>query len=110
MRTSEKLSQIMNQHETAMLVFMSDLWLDKHTVFEKLELMFQGYSEEPPLAFVFIGNFLSTSYGSETLQMLKKLFKQMAELVQKYDNVAKISQFIFVPGLNDPCVPCIVPK
>lgn len=100
----------MLQNENAMIVFISDLWLDKHVVFEKLEEMFAGYNDAPPIAFVFIGNFLSTSYGHEGLFMLKKYFKQLAEMIQPFENIYQHSHFVFVPGFNDPSVPHIAPK
>lgn len=109
-RQSDKLLDIMNKNPGASICFLSDVWLDKEIVFEKLEKMFDGFNPEPPVAFVFIGNFLSTSYGSESLPMMKKLFKQLAELIVKFTNLSKISHFIFVPGSNDPAIPCIVPK
>lgn len=48
----------------SMIVFLSDVWLDSPTVLEKLQTLFMGYSECPPYAFVFCGNFLSDiKYG-----------------------------------------------
>lgn len=64
----------------------------------------------PPIAFVFMGNFMSNSFGSDMMVELKKLFKQFAEIILKYPNLVENSQFVFVPGLNDPCMPYVVPR
>lgn len=64
----------------------------------------------PPIAFIFMGNFLSQSYGSERFEVLTTAFKDLAEMVYKYDNLVKYSNFVFVPGMNDPCCPYILPR
>lgn len=64
----------------------------------------------PPVAFVFMGNFMSESHGIEALNDLRKHFKQLGELISKYNILINQSRFIFVPGLADPCMPHVVPR
>lgn len=64
----------------------------------------------PPIAFVFLGNFLSQCYGSESFDILAKSFKKLAEIIVKYSNILKLSNFVFVPGTNDPCMQHILPR
>lgn len=64
----------------------------------------------PPIAFVFMGNFLSQSYGSEKFEVLAKAFKDLAAMVYKYNNLVQYSNFVFVPGMNDPCIPHLLPR
>lgn len=50
--------------DDAMIVFLSDVWLDSPLIMQKLQTLFIGYSECPPHAFVMCGNFLSElKYG-----------------------------------------------
>lgn len=79
-------------------------------VFEKLEVLFNGMQGSSPVAFVFMGNFMSESHGSENIEILKKLFKQFGELISRYTILMTNSQFIFIPGMSDPCTPHIVPR
>lgn len=79
-------------------------------VFEKLQVLFEGLAEMPPIAFVFMGNFLSQCYAAETLDILNKSLKQLAELIKQYHHIKEYSHFVFVPGLNDPCMMHIVPR
>lgn len=53
---------------------------------------------------------MSESHGSEVMDALKKLFKKLAELISKYPNIVSVSQFVFVPGLIDPCTPHLIPR
>lgn len=64
----------------------------------------------PPIAFVFMGDFMSESHGSETINDMRKKFKRLGELIAKYHVLVGASQFVFVPGLGDPCTPHIVPR
>ena len=62
-KASLALSQAQSSLD-AMIVFISDVWLDCPLVIEKLQTLFMGYSECPPYAFVMCGNFLSDmKYG-----------------------------------------------
>lgn len=79
-------------------------------VFDKLEMLFNGMQASPPVAFVFMGNFMSESHGSENIEILKKLFKQLGELISRYTTLLNNSHFIFMPGMSDPCTPHIVPR
>lgn len=79
-------------------------------IFEKLEVLLEGMRQSPPIAFIFMGNFMSESYGFETLEIMKKGFRQLGELISKYTMLVNSSQFVFVPGLSDPCIPHLVPK
>lgn len=54
-----------------MLIFLSDVWLDQLKVMEKLKLLFAGYSEMPPTAFILIGNFVSSYKGKTIFKTLK---------------------------------------
>ncbi|CAG9861657.1 unnamed protein product [Phyllotreta striolata] len=81
-----------------------------YLVFDKLESLFSGFQDVDPVAFVFMGNFMSNSHGSEMMDVLKKHFKRLGELIVKFPSLAKNSQFIFVPGMTDPCMPHIVPR
>lgn len=75
-----------------------------------MQMLFEGMQMIPPVAFVFMGNFLLESHGFEKIDKLKKLFKKLGQLVSNYGNLVEKSQFIFVPGLMDPCLPHMVPR
>ena len=63
-RQNKKLIQLERDNAESMFVFLSDVWLDRADVMERLNKLFAGYSAMPPSCFVFMGNFLSTPYGS----------------------------------------------
>ncbi|KAF7266756.1 hypothetical protein GWI33_019933 [Rhynchophorus ferrugineus] len=111
LKDSKKLKNTMLENKDKMLVFLSDVWLDHPQVFEKLEKLFeQMESFVPPVAFVFMGNFLCESHGCEMMSILKKLFKRLAEIIVKYSVISNVSHFVFVPGSTDPCTPHILPR
>lgn len=79
-------------------------------MFEKLEILFEGFSPSPPVAFVFMGNFLSESFSNDRFETLRKLFKQMADLIVRFPSLVTHSNFVFVPGFEDPCTSFVVPR
>lgn len=58
------------QDGDAFFVFLSEIWLDKADVLEKLRRLLAGYSAAPPVAFVFMGNFCSAPYGEHHIRVL----------------------------------------
>ncbi|KAJ8980174.1 hypothetical protein NQ317_011418 [Molorchus minor] len=112
LRESQRLKQHMIGNKSEIMFFFRCLVgpSTSFVVFEKLEILFDGVQASPPIAFVFMGNFMSESHGSEIMDTLRKLFKKLAELISKYPNIVNVSQFVFVPGLTDPCTPHIVPR
>lgn len=53
---------------------------------------------------------MSNSHGSEMMDVLKKHFKRLGELIVKFPGISSNSQFVFVPGMTDPCTPHLVPR
>ena len=100
-KASVKLQAMLRENDDAMLVFLSDVYLDDPRVMEKLSTLFAGYSDAPPTAFVFMGNFSAAPYGPQRNQRLKASFKSLADLILQYRSLAEASQFFFVPGPND---------
>lgn len=133
LKTSSKLKFQEEQNSDSMMVFISDVWLDQVQVFyfniyysfplakylfwlnckvlEKLRVLFSGYCEVPPIAFVLMGNFLSAdSQGTTSHRELRKLFKALAEMIREFPNLLENSRFIFVPGPSDLGFSNIIPR
>lgn len=111
LKDSKRLKKHLLENKDGMFVVLSDVWLDHPETFENLEKLFHKMEEfMPPIAFVFMGNFMSESHGSEMMMVLKKLFKRLAELILKYHMLVSSSQFVFVPGLLDPCTQHLIPR
>ena len=99
--------------ETAQMVILSDIWLDKAPVVQKLRLLFEGYCKNQfiPELFVLIGNFHSVpvdSIGSNMDSYIKS-FEKLAEVVQQFPDLAN-SKFVIVPGNHDPVCSGILPR
>ena len=109
-KSSAKLKHLEEQNPNAMFVFCSDIWLDKSETIEKLRLMFVGFEDCAPVAFVFCGNFLSTSYGKQSFQKLTEAFKKFANLLNDFKPLLKASKLILIPGPSDLCSSVIYPK
>ena len=119
--------------KNAMLVVLSDVWLDRPKVLEQLTTLFAGYEQvgsevigsgrsAVPLAsfftFVLCGNF--NSGGVATAQCGISYdrnfhltnFKNLSTIINKHQILAKHSHFILVPGQDDPSIsaPEILPR
>jgi len=91
---------------------LSDVWLDKPKVMQALRLLFKGFSENPPLAFVFMGSFLSMPFvynGADSIRY-KECFDELADLIADFPTLARLSQFVFVPSLTDPGMSTVLPR
>lgn len=101
-KASVKLQAMLQEHSTAMFVFLSDVHLDDPKVMEKLSVLFTGYSEDPPTAFVLMGNFSATPYGPLRYQKMKERFNHLGDLLLQHPALIEKSQFLFIPGPSDP--------
>lgn len=77
---------------------------------DKIQTLFSGYADSPPYAFVFCGNFLSQPKYGLRCDELTEGFKRMADLICKFNLIKDNSNFVFIPGPQDPGVIKIYPR
>ncbi|KAF7991976.1 hypothetical protein HCN44_010777 [Aphidius gifuensis] len=113
-KISLKLSEKLKNHEESriseMMVILSDVWLDDPVILSKLRIIFDGYSDDAPIAFILCGNFLSFAPNVTSADKLKEGFNKLADIIQDYPDIKKYSKFVFVPGPQDIFAPKILPK
>ncbi len=112
--------------DSAFIITLSDVWLDRPRVMDKLRTLFQyivsgrhnhdGSLDALPSMIVLLGNFISrpfqqfSSGDSSDRVLYKKCFDSLAEMLKTEfpelvdgDEADKIAPlFVFVPGPNDP--------
>ncbi|XP_076666630.1 DNA polymerase epsilon subunit 2 [Andrena cerasifolii] len=110
LKLSEKLKIHEESNEDGMVIFVSEMWLDDVTVLRKFRTMLDGYSEYPPIAFVFCGHFLSFPANITSAQKLKQGLKDLTDLIMQYPEIKESSKFIFVPATDDVGAPKILPR
>ncbi|OQR91471.1 DNA polymerase epsilon subunit, partial [Thraustotheca clavata] len=115
--SSLQLTQIQEleaKDEDASFVILSDVHLDDPQVMKRLEILFEGYAPFCPTLFVFMGNFTSVpvGYGQDTISIgdYKELFDSLASLILTYPSLIEYSQFVFIPGPEDPGSAQILPR
>jgi len=106
----DRLLVLEAENEGAMLVFVSDVHLDNVLVLEKLKTLFQGYENSPPVAFVFLGNFLSYPHGNQSCLVLRDSLKALADVISEFSNLVENSKFVIIPGPGDPGFVNILPR
>ncbi|KAK8383576.1 hypothetical protein O3P69_015801 [Scylla paramamosain] len=99
-KATERLMQL-EQNPEAMFVVLSDVWLDVIEVMEKLQVMFTGYANFPPVAFILCGNFFSKRRVSKQMSEVRKAFGALGSLIAGFPNLVENTKFIFVPGPTD---------
>ncbi|XP_054720371.1 DNA polymerase epsilon subunit 2-like [Uloborus diversus] len=109
-RLSDDLKRSEQIHGDAMFVFLSDVWLDQLKVMQKLQILFAGYSLMPPTVFVLIGNFLSLSGVGSSSKVFEECFSKLGQLISEFPRLVTESQFVIVPGPDDPGVPYVLPR
>lgn len=110
LRNSKNLLKIEHENEDGMIVFLSDVWIDNIKVMEKLKALFSGFNDFPPIAIIFLGDFLSCPYGSEHSIQLKAALLNLADILYQFANLREVCKFIFVPGRGDPAAANILPR
>ncbi|KAK5648615.1 hypothetical protein RI129_003507 [Pyrocoelia pectoralis] len=110
LRNSQNLAEQLRLNPNNSIMLFSDVWLDHPLVFEKFEILFNGFQHSPPIAFVFMGNFVQEYQGLDKIDSLKRLFKKLGELLSNYGNLVHTSKFVFVPSMADPCHLHILPR
>ena len=100
-KASLKLKEVEQKNEDAMCVFLSDVWLDKEKVTKKLEALFFGFQDIPPVFFVFCGPFCSYPHGQAHGSVLKEGFANLSRVIIRFPNLCQNSKFIFVPSSED---------
>lgn len=100
------------EQQDATIVLLSDVWLDRTLVLQKLDFIFRVYEEEMviPKMFIFMGSFLSYKFGSSYQDRVKYEagFTRLRDLLLGYPRLLAQSHFLFVPGPNDPAPsPCL---
>ncbi|XP_013147837.1 PREDICTED: DNA polymerase epsilon subunit 2 [Papilio polytes] len=110
LKNSQNLLKLEQENEDGMLVFLSDVWFDNLKVIAKLKMLFTGYNDFPPIAIVFMGEFLSCPYGSEHSIQLKAALNNLADVLLPFTKLRETCKFIFVPGRSDPAAANILPR
>lgn len=110
LKNSKALLSVEKDNKDGMFVFLSDVWLDNLKVMDKLKTLFAGYNDYPPIAMVFIGEFLSCPYGFEHSIQLKSVLSNLANLISQYTSLRNHCKFIFVPGQSDPPAANVLPR
>lgn len=111
----EQMQQLEKNGHHATFIVLSDVHLDDPSVMKHLDMMFQAFENLLPTLFVLMGNFTSSkALGSglsrRRLQNFKECFDELANLILKYPKLAEYSQFILVPGPDDPCASLSLPR
>ncbi|CAF0820362.1 unnamed protein product [Didymodactylos carnosus] len=99
-KTKLRLKEIEEKTDDA-FVFLSDVWFDDKKVMEQIQILFQGFAEDPPFAFIFCGNFLSRPTSNLYINDLADAFKKFTQLVSQYSTLCEKAHFVFVPGPQD---------
>ncbi|XP_065176376.1 DNA polymerase epsilon subunit 2-like [Sycon ciliatum] len=108
-KASTQLAALEKENEEMSIVLLSEVWLDQSMVLDKLRVLFTGFAEAPPAAFVFCGNFCSMPCGPVYYEALKDGLKALADLICDYPSFEK-TRFVFVPGPSDPGPGNILPR
>lgn len=110
LKKSSNLQKLESSNTDGMFIFLSEVWLDDIKVMEKLKILMQGYEEYPPIAIIFMGEFLSCPYGSEHSTQLKVALSNLADTILQFPKLREVCKFIFVPGRGDPNAANILPR
>lgn len=110
LKNSKSLLKIEQENKEGMIIFLSDVWIDTLKVMNNLRTLFSGYNDFPPVAIVFMGEFLSCPYGQEHCTQLRMALSNLGEIIAQFKKLKDECKFIFVPGRSDPCAANVLPR
>lgn len=108
LKNSTRLLEIERTNTEATIIFLADCWLDDSIVLEKLQTLFVGYNESPPVAIVMMGPFLKNASNPYQLKTKLQIFGEM--ISNNCPALKKDTDIILVPALEDPAAPVILPR
>jgi DNA polymerase epsilon subunit 2 len=87
-----------------MLVFIADIPMDSDASIKRLSQLFMGFETAlscddagPSLLFILIGDFFTSPLHAASIG-----FAPLKRLLERFARLARASEFVFVPGPNDP--------
>ncbi|RKP22125.1 DNA polymerase epsilon, subunit B [Rozella allomycis CSF55] len=99
-------------NENAWFIF-SEVHLDDQKTLQALGKILQvlNDSKPTPFALIFLGNFSSKSVNGMPMgfESYQNGFNQLAQLISKFPNLANNTNFVFIPGPEDPFGGAIYP-
>lgn len=100
-----ELQILEKQAKRSRFVVLSDVWLDQPSIYNRLQVLFDGFNAQNflPEVFVMIGPFTSTppKDGPRAWSHYQDLFDNFASFVERIKNARNV-RFVFVPAGNDP--------
>ncbi|KAG1458495.1 hypothetical protein G6F56_006390 [Rhizopus delemar] len=96
------------RHEEIFFLVLSDVHLDQIKVLDALKVIFNEYQEEIPLAVILMGNF--SSKPVKDLARYKDGFNALADIIGAHNNMALHTNFVLVPGPEDPWGEHVLPR
>ncbi|ETN85118.1 nucleic acid-binding domain protein [Necator americanus] len=109
-RCNAKLCVAERSNPNAQIVILSDVHLDSSRVMQAVYHLLSGFSGDPPLAFIFCGNFCSKPRQRDTMQLLHTGFRRLANQLNDFASSFTTTHFVFVPGPDDPCLNMVLPR
>ncbi|KAI3430534.1 hypothetical protein D9Q98_005127 [Chlorella vulgaris] len=93
------------RHAEDRIVLLSDVWLDRPDILDRLHTVFGGFSqlEQPPSLFVLLGSFQSydATAANTHYARLREHFAALGRLINQYPAIRASSRFVLVPGPGD---------
>jgi DNA polymerase epsilon subunit 2 len=108
-------AELESEAADAMIIIVSDIQIEKTSVFDKLKQLFQGFEDSdatstPPL-FVLMGNFVTKSATvSNGREAVESSFRLLADAIAASPRIARDAKFIIVPGNRDPGLNTLLPR
>ncbi|KAJ1623271.1 DNA polymerase alpha/epsilon subunit B-domain-containing protein [Pavlovales sp. CCMP2436] len=102
-------ADLLSRADEAMLIVVSDCWLDRTEVVSALEDLLDGYEAATQeqadaaaqFAFLLCGNFVAEPLACTDMYAMRAHFDKLAEVIRKRPTLAAHSHFVFAPGPKD---------
>lgn len=108
LKQSNRLLEIEKSNTDATIVFLADCWLDDPTVLQKLQTLFVGYNDMPPVAIVLMGPFVRDFINP---MQVKARLQSLGEMIaNNCPTLKKETDLVLVPAPDDPIAPVILPR
>jgi DNA polymerase epsilon subunit 2 len=98
------------EHQGALVLVVSDVWLDVPAVVDNFNFLLSQYDKAPPNILVIAGAFASRPMSFAQWGDFRRYFGKFAEIVKGHSTIMEHSKVVIVPALHDIGAPRVFPR
>ncbi|EAY02262.1 DNA polymerase epsilon subunit B family protein [Trichomonas vaginalis G3] len=99
------------EHENALILVFSDVWIDVPSCVTEFSHVLQNYDSSPPNMIILCGSFTQKPLPFNGMKQFERDFRKFIKKISdEHTAMIQNSKFVFIPSLTDPGAPKVFPR